>query len=527
VTAERHDEMDQLQTEVAELKELVRRLVGEQSARGAGGERHEGSRLLSRGALVKGVAAGAAGLAAAGMSGVFNGTNALAFSESDATTFVAEGNGGTSSTPAGTGFQTATANKIDSAYYSTGAFLVGSKYGVYASSASGVALHGSTKANDAVQGTTAATNQSGVAGFNTSGANGYGTYGQGQTGVFGRSLSAGVGVLGVLNDSAPPAIPAGGAAIQGDGGTGGLGGYFSSGGTAIRATGTGIGVDASSSSIGVQAYGSTKGIYATTNAFPDGNGQIAIHGDVNGSLDLGGGAYAIGVLGSNSDGGGGGAGVQGTHAGNGWGGYFTGTAGGGAYGGTGSTAANVQGLHGEITTTTPAAGSAGVLGQNDGTNANGYGVQGTHAGGGWGGYFSSANGHGAYGSTASTTSGASGVLGEVTSTSPGTGSVGVFGKNDGTNANGYGVRGYHAGGGYGGYFTSVSGTGAYASGTTVGIRGAGGNGRGAVLSGATAQLSLSPASASHPASGQRGDFFVDTSGHLWFCRGGTTWAQLA
>ena len=31
----------------------------------------------------------------------------------------------------------------------------------------------------------------------------------------------------------------------------------------------------------------------------------------------------------------------------------------------------------------------------------------------------------------------------------------------------------------------------------------------------------------HPASGQMGDLFVDKTGRLWFCKGGTLWKQLA
>lgn len=53
-------------------------------------------------------------------------------------------------------------------------------------------------------------------------------------------------------------------------------------------------------------------------------------------------------------------------------------------------------------------------------------------------------------------------------------------------------------------------------------------GRGGQFHGAAAQVRLLPSKAtSHPSSGQRGDLFVDTSGRLWFCRGGTTWKQIA
>ena len=63
---------------------------------------------------------------------------------------------------------------------------------------------------------------------------------------------------------------------------------------------------------------------------------------------------------------------------------------------------------------------------------------------------------------------------------------------------------------------------------SVGVRGTAPAGRGGIFKGGAAQLKLSPsAAASHPASGQKGDLFVDTSGRLWFCKGGTTWKQLA
>ncbi len=64
--------------------------------------------------------------------------------------------------------------------------------------------------------------------------------------------------------------------------------------------------------------------------------------------------------------------------------------------------------------------------------------------------------------------------------------------------------------------------------TAVGVRGESTTGRGGVFKGNLAQLRLSPSSAAtHPSSGAKGDLFVDTSGRLWFCKGGTTWKQLA
>jgi hypothetical protein len=65
-------------------------------------------------------------------------------------------------------------------------------------------------------------------------------------------------------------------------------------------------------------------------------------------------------------------------------------------------------------------------------------------------------------------------------------------------------------------------------GASVGVRGTSPTGRGGVFNGTVAQLKLQPSTAStHPSSGQNGDLFVDTSGRLWFWKGGTTWKQLA
>jgi hypothetical protein len=53
-------------------------------------------------------------------------------------------------------------------------------------------------------------------------------------------------------------------------------------------------------------------------------------------------------------------------------------------------------------------------------------------------------------------------------------------------------------------------------------------GRGAVFTGKTAQVQMTPGTtATHPSSGQAGDFFVDSGERLWFCKGGTNWKQLA
>jgi hypothetical protein len=64
--------------------------------------------------------------------------------------------------------------------------------------------------------------------------------------------------------------------------------------------------------------------------------------------------------------------------------------------------------------------------------------------------------------------------------------------------------------------------------SAAGIKGTNPNGRGGVFSGQKAQVRLLPsADTTRPASGARGDLFVDKSGRLWFCKGGTNWKQLA
>ncbi len=70
--------------------------------------------------------------------------------------------------------------------------------------------------------------------------------------------------------------------------------------------------------------------------------------------------------------------------------------------------------------------------------------------------------------------------------------------------------------------------GEHANGTAVSGRGTGASGRGGVFQGQAAAVQLVGSSrATHPSSGRRGDLVVDASGRLWFCKGGTTWRQLA
>jgi hypothetical protein len=62
----------------------------------------------------------------------------------------------------------------------------------------------------------------------------------------------------------------------------------------------------------------------------------------------------------------------------------------------------------------------------------------------------------------------------------------------------------------------------------VGVHGESESGRGGTFIGLAAAINLQPSpSATHPKKGQAGDFFVDSAHRLWFCKGGTSWSQLA
>ena len=67
--------------------------------------------------------------------------------------------------------------------------------------------------------------------------------------------------------------------------------------------------------------------------------------------------------------------------------------------------------------------------------------------------------------------------------------------------------------------TAGSGSGIFASSV---------NGAGGKFQGKTAAVVLQPSTAStHPASGVAGALFVDSTKRLWFCKGGTSWHQVA
>jgi hypothetical protein len=110
--------------------------------------------------------------------------------------------------------------------------------------------------------------------------------------------------------------------------------------------------------------------------------------------------------------------------------------------------------------------------------------------------------------------GEAGVLAEGDSSARGliarsTGSQGVWSQlTSGSNSHDS-IRAETAGAGSGIYATSV-------------------NGAGGKFGGKTANIHLVPSTASsHPASGSAGQLFVDKSNRLWYCRGGSNWAQLA
>jgi hypothetical protein len=110
------------------------------------------------------------------------------------------------------------------------------------------------------------------------------------------------------------------------------------------------------------------------------------------------------------------------------------------------------------------------------------------------------------------------VFGEVTNTSsPGNA---VLGINRGP---GNCVFGFKPGGVRGDAVVGYSQTA-----SSRGVLGVSTNGRGGAFSGKAAQVQLLASTATtHPTSGARGDLFVDNSGRLWFCKGSTTWKQLA
>jgi hypothetical protein len=108
---------------------------------------------------------------------------------------------------------------------------------------------------------------------------------------------------------------------------------------------------------------------------------------------------------------------------------------------------------------------------------------------------------------------------------------GVAGFSYGTRASVYGWKFEDAGNAIKGEIKSTANPRTAIVGTPVGpgagIRGMSEQGRGGQFGGPVAQLRLMPSVAIHPATGAMGDLVADTSGHLWFCKGGANWTQLA
>jgi hypothetical protein len=159
-------------------------------------------------------------------------------------------------------------------------------------------------------------------------------------------------------------------------------------------------------------------------------------------------------------------------------------------------------------------GAAGVYGTVEDFRTDSFGVQGVRSRdvdgnvtGGAGVYGENEDGDGIHG--VSSGGGGTGVKGE--------GTFGVLGISATTG--GFGVWGQHTSSGPGVNGDSNSGPGVHGKSTS---------GYGGVFEGGKAQLRLKPSSAAtHPPSGALGDLFLDKNKRLWFCKGGTTWKQLA
>jgi hypothetical protein len=160
---------------------------------------------------------------------------------------------------------------------------------------------------------------------------------------------------------------------------------------------------------------------------------------------------------------------------------------------TNASSASAVGLYGLLTATSPTAASVAVRGQNNSTNAYGFGIYGSQAGSGAGVHGFAPKGKGVWGSsttgtgvrgssssgvgllgqhlatsgtapgvsasTSSTAANANAFLATVAPTSPGDGSAAVRGVNNGTGSNGIGVSGSQAGSGVGVLGTAATGIG--------------------------------------------------------------------
>lgn len=327
------------------------------------------------------------------------------------------------------------------------------------------------------------------------------------TGVHGETRSASITSIGVEGVSSHGIGVSGtstnGTGVSGTGGSSSPGtGVAGTGNTGVRGTGVTTGVAASAtgpSGVGVSGSGPSIGVVGTST-----------HTGVEG---LAFGAAGVGVAGNSS--GAGGQGVLG----------ISGNAGDGVLGRSTNPNAPGNGVHATAAGVTPTAGAFGAVFAEGGTHTGvfatsttGAAVQG-----------SSSSGTGVAGTTASTAVNATAISGTITSTTPGVGAAAVRGQISGTNGNGCGVWGTHAGSGTGVRAGSVGGFGLLAvssTGTAVGATST--SGRGGIFTGGPAAIQLTPSTApTHPASGLAGDLFVDAGHNLWFCKGGSVWVKLA
>ena len=230
----------------------------------------------------------------------------------------------------------------------------------------------------------------------------------------------------------------------------------------------------------------------------------------------------------------GGTGIVGDSA-TGFGGYFVSGAANGVYGQSGGVDHRAIGAHG--VGLGPATGDSGESGSGfgvDGVSVSGTGIRGRSTSGvGVTGQSESHSGIIGFSQDGTGVEGESVASDGVRAVSHAVGGAGVRGQVD--TANGVGVRGYAWDGssGSGRFGTGVVGSsGSHASPppahANTGVLGVGARGRGGVFIGDLAQVQMVASTAStHPATGLRGDLFVDKSGRLWYCKGGTSWRQLA
>jgi hypothetical protein len=186
---------------------------------------------------------------------------------------------------------------------------------------------------------------------------------------------------------------------------------------------------------GSVSAGAAQGVYGYTNS--SSGGSRGVYGKLDSATP---GLFAAGVGGETASTTNLGPGVWGNHT------QSTGTVP-GVQGETQSSSDGAVGTKGIVASLAPGLGSAAVNGENRGTNANGYGVYGSHDGSGRGVYGTSVGGYGVQGSTGSTTANASGVFGTINSHSDYAG--GVRGENFNATCCGFGVVGFHAGQGIG------------------------------------------------------------------------------